>query len=320
MSRTDSTQISPCGARPKTPKASPKSSAGPEILRRALDFEFDAQAVPKAWYGDDLHLSLFMDGLSLVFPKGEQFFVNSVKFYKAQIEDPQLLDQVIGFIGQESMHGKEHRAFNQMVEAHGLSNAPALEAKVSRILARAQRRLPPIVQLAVTCGLEHFTAILGEQLLSEPRHHAAIHEKVRPLWLWHALEESEHKSVAFDVFRAVGGRYPIRVGTMLVTSVIFVAVASEVHVRLVHQAGELYRPKQWLKTFGFFWVKPGLFRKLVLPYLDYFRPDFHPSDRDTDALLASWEERLFGAEGELRAVFKGAYNAAGEQVTAAQPA
>jgi len=289
-------------------------------LRRALDFEFDAHQVPRDWYGGNLQLSLFFDGLSLLFPKGEQFFVNSVKFYKARITDPELLDQVVGFIGQEAMHGKEHRAFNQMVEAHGLKSAPRLEAKVSKILDRAQRRLPPIIQLSVTCALEHFTAILGEQLLTEPRHQAAIHSSVRPLWTWHAMEESEHKSVAFDVFRAVGGRYPIRVGTMLVTSVIFIAVASEVHVRLVYEAGELYKPKQWLKTFGFFWGKPGLFRKLVLPYLDYFRPDFHPSNRDTDELLASWEQRLFGVDGELRDALKGAYNAAGEQVMAAQPA
>lgn len=302
-------------------RANTSPAAKRDILRRRLDFEFDAKAVPKDWYAGDLHLTLFWDGLSLLFPKGEQFFVNSVKHYskpkrgESRIQDPELLEQIAGFIGQESMHGKEHRAFNEMLLEHGLDNAPQLEAEVAALLNRAQRKLPPVVQLAVTCALEHFTAILAEQLLETDRHRAAIHESVRDLWVWHALEESEHKSVAFDAFRVVGGTYPIRVGTMLVTSLIFVVVASEVHIRLSYRAGEVFKPRRWLSNLNFFWGKPGLFRKLLLPYLDYFRPGFHPSDRNTDRLLAEWDEKLFGEEGTLLGVLKGAYDASGQLVS-----
>jgi len=270
------------------------------LLKRRIDFDFDPQTVPRDWYRGDAHLTTFWNALSLLFPEGERFFVESVRRFRDRIDDPSQRAAIDGFIGQEAMHGRAHRAFNDMVRQRDLAVSAEAEAGLRRLLAFARRTLTPKGQLAVTCALEHFTAILAEQLLERDDHRDSGHPSVQPLWTWHALEESEHKAVAFDVYRAVGGGYARRVALMLVTTAIFFAEVANVHVRFLRAEGELWNVRGWARALGYFWVRPGLFRKLVPAYLDYFRPGFHPDDRDTASLLDSWRERLFGPEGELR--------------------
>lgn len=281
---------------------------------RRLDFEFDARAVPEAWYAGDLYLTHVFHALSVAFPEGEKFFVESVRHYRDRIDDPALKSAVAAFAGQEAMHGKGHRAFNEIIDARGGDLGARLEQDVVKLLAIA-RRLPPAVQLGVTCALEHYTAILGEQLLAERAHQDAIDASVRPLWLWHALEEAEHKAVAYDVYEAVNGSYALRVGTMIVTSVIFIAAMAVFYVRLLARDGRLMEPTSWAKSVLFLWAKPGLFRKLVPGYLQYFRPGFHPNDHDASADLARMQTQLFGdggliTEGRIHATLEQAAVAA----------
>jgi uncharacterized protein len=269
-----------------------------DLVRRRLDFDFDPQAVPRDWYGGDAHMTTLVSALSVLFPEGERFFVDAVRRYRSRVRDPKLLAAVEAFIGQEAMHGRGHRAFNDMLRQHlGVSDAD--ERQLRRLLALA-RKLPPPAQLAVTCALEHFTAILAEQLLDRKDHREAIDESVRSLWVWHALEESEHKAVAFDVYEAIGGGYSLRVGIMVATTLVFFGELLNVHARFLHARGELWRLSGWARVGRYLWQRPGLFRKLTPGYLDYYRRGFHPDDRDTSALLATWQERLFGAKGELR--------------------
>ena len=178
--------------------------------------------------------------------------------------------------------------------------AEPAERQLARLLKFARRTLTPKGQLAVTCALEHFTAIMAEQLLRKEEHRDAGHESVKMLWVWHALEEAEHKAVAFDVYRAVGGTYGMRVGLMLVTSAIFFAEQFNVHTKFLRAEGELWNLRGWARAMGYFWLRPGLFRRLAPAYLDYFRPGFHPEDRNTQPLIDEWRETLFGEAGELR--------------------
>ncbi len=265
------------------------------IVMRPLDFEFDPARLPAAWYAGDLYLTLFMDALSLLFPDGERFFVDSVKRYRERIDDAQLAADVAGFIGQEAMHGRAHRALNETLTAHGLDVAP-LAAQVRALLDRVRRRAPARSQLAATCALEHFTAILAEQLLRRDDQQQAIDPSVRRLWLWHAFEESEHKTVAFDVYRAIGGGEARRLAVMALTTVIFFAEHFYLHVKLLAARRLLFSPRAWLRGLGHLWIRPGLLRRLIPAYLAYYRPGFHPSDRDTSALLAEWRARFDGAE------------------------
>ncbi len=267
---------------------------------RRVDFAFDPRTVPRDWYRGDAHLTTFWNALSLLFPEGERFFVESVRRFRDRIEDEEQRAAIDAFIGQEAMHGRAHRAFNDMVRERDLAVSAEAEAKLRRLLGFARRTLTPKGQLAITCALEHFTAILAEQLLEDEGHRGAGDPSVQPLWIWHALEESEHKAVAYDVYEAVGGTYPRRIALMLVATAFFFVETAIVHTRFLRAGGELWNVRGWLRAMSYFWLRPGLFRKLIPAYLDYFRPGFHPGDRDTTSLLATWRERLFGPNGELR--------------------
>jgi predicted metal-dependent hydrolase len=275
-------------------------SAHTPIHRRSLELAFDPAAVPRDWCAADPFLSTFCDSLSVLFPEGERFFIDSVKLVRHEVDDPALLADVAGFIGQEAMHGREHRAFNAMLVGHGFASAPRVEARLRRLLDLGRLALSPHTQLAITCALEHFTAMMAEALLGNDGMLQEMDPSVRPLWVWHALEESEHKAVAFDVYRATDGGAWRRIITMIPVSLLFVLVAGATQARFLAERGILHHPWRWLRGITGLWLWPGYLTRLLPAYLSYFRPGFHPNDRDARALLDAWRERLFGAAGELR--------------------
>src|SRR3954471_8283102 len=186
-----------------------------QIPTRRISFEESLQDLPRHFAADgDLILSHVAAALSAVFPDGEDFFVRSVRRYRDQITDPELKRQVNGFIGQEAMHGREHRAFNDRLDQLGYPTK-RFETFTRKGLELRERVAPDIANLAATAALEHFTATLAELILSNPRARDLFgNDEVRNLFLWHALEENEHKAVAFDVYKAVGGTERMRVWTM----------------------------------------------------------------------------------------------------------
>lgn len=274
------------------------------IPRRDVDFDLRPDVVPRDWCSEDAFTTTFLNALSLLFPEGEKFFVESVKQHRAHVSDPELASAVTGFMGQEAMHGKEHRAFNQLLVEHGFTNAPEVEARLRVFLKGVRKTLSPASQLAVTCALEHFTAMLAEALLSDERMQGELDPAVRGLWMWHALEESEHKTVAYDVYLAAGGTYARRIANMLLTTVVFFVATALVQARLMNKRGILTKPWTWLGGIKRLWIYPGYMTRLVPAYLAYFKPRFHPAERDTRELLETWEALLFGTEGSLRPVLQ----------------
>jgi len=270
-----------------------------DIPRRNVDVPFDPAQVPQDWCQANPFLTTHLAALSLLFPEGERFFVDSVKRYRDRITDPRLREEVAGFIGQEAMHGREHRAFNELCEAQGLRSAPRREAGLRRLLGLVRKVVPARGQLAATCALEHFTAILAELLLRDGSMRDDLDPSVRPLWVWHALEESEHKAVAFDVYRHTGGGYLVRSSVMVLTTIIFFAELAWVHASFARERGLLWKPWKWRGLMRL-WLRKGHAWQTLAAYFAYFKPGFHPNDRDTDALLAVWRDRLFGETGELR--------------------
>jgi predicted metal-dependent hydrolase len=271
-----------------------------DIPRRDLALALDPANVPRDWANDDPFMTSFLNALSTLFPEGEKFFVESVKQARGKIDDPALQKEIVGFIGQEAMHGKEHRAFNELLVAHGYAYAPRVDRKLRGFLKRVRHVLSPMSQLAVTTALEHFTAMLAEQLLRDVRMHEELDPSVRGLWLWHALEESEHKAVAFDVYRAAGGGYARRAAIMLLTTVFFFLIQGLAHARLMADREILWKPWRWVRGATRMWIWPGYFIRLLPAYFAYFGPGFHPNDRDTTTLLATWRDTLFGETGALR--------------------
>ncbi len=254
---------------------------------RNLSFSIDDR-VPKHWHPRGRAVSIFFDGMSILFPVGERFFISSVRAHLKHA-GPALRRDVALFTAQEGIHGREHEAYNAHLEKHGYP-AARLEKKAERLLARAKRTLPLRRQLAVTCALEHFTGMMALLLLGEEKNLEGAHPTMQAIWRWHAAEESEHKTVPFDVFRAAGGTEHERLQTMLVTAAIFWAKVAEHQVVMMKADGCLFSGKEWLSLFRFLFVDPGSMWSLGRSFLKYFRRGFHPSDIDDGALLDAWKK------------------------------
>ena len=266
-----------------------------EIPIRKPTFTFEGER--PYWLKGEPSLTHLLHALSAAFPDGERMFMDSVAHYRKRIEDPALRQEVARFLGQEAAHTREHVAFNAWLAARG-DETEHLERDVVLLLLNRARKAPRRVQLAVTCALEHFTSLLGEQLLEHPELLSQIDPGVRDLWAWHAIEESEHKAVAFDVYEATGGDYATRVVVMAAATVLFVGAVSRMKSDLVRRDPGAQGLRHWISGMDLMWGRKGWFRRLIPGYLSYYRPDFHPWERDTTGLLERARAALgFDPEG-----------------------
>jgi hypothetical protein len=272
------------------------------VPARRISFEAAFGDVPRHFAVDgDLVTSHVFAALTAVFPEGEEFFVRSVRHYRDRITDPDLRRQVNGFIGQESVHGREHRAFNDRLAQLGYPTRQ-VERIVGRTLRTRERLLSAQANLAATAALEHFTATLAEAALGdEDMRRLAGHPAVQELFVWHALEEAEHKAVAFDVYRAVGGSERTRIWTMKVIRVGFLLATSLQVVASLLGDPATYERGRLRASWGRFRRSPFVRRELWEQLRAYDRPGFHPDDRDTDELVGRWRDELFGPAGTLNA-------------------
>ena len=259
--------------------------------RRDLKFRLRADRVTN-WNPAGVPFTQFMNTLSLFFPDGERFFIESLRNYRDQITDPKLLEDIKQFIGQEAMHTREHLEYNEALEEAGMP-AMAYQHRVGVLLKFLQKRMPKHSQLAATIALEHLTALLGDILLKEPALLEGADPDFARVWLWHAMEETEHKGVAYDVWTHVMGAnpysYTVRTGAFVIANVIFWSIVIPYHLSMVQKAGALGDARGWLNAVQYMWGKPGALRRIIPGWLDYFRPGFHPWDHDNRELLAHIE-------------------------------
>ncbi len=255
------------------------------------DFRFPIDEAPRDWHPAGRAVTAYWDELSIFFPRGEAFFVKSVRHFAPQLSDPALKQDVAAFCAQEGFHGREHVAYNERLARFGLPISK-LENIVKFVLGLASRVLNPRKQLAVTAALEHFTSLMGEFILSNAAALDGAHPAMKGLWRWHAAEENEHRSVAFDVYRAVGGTWFERSRIMvLVTLFFWNLVALNTFVFMVKR-GDLFNVREWWRLFRFQWVDPSGLGSLVKPYLSYFARDFHPATRGGGELIEAWKRTL----------------------------
>lgn len=250
------------------------------------------------WHGGDPVATAFYNAMSATFPKGEAFFVESVRKFREGV-GPRLAAEIKAFTTQEVMHSREHVAFNKAVSEAGYDMSP-LEERVERRLALVRSR-PPIVSLAVTMALEHFTAILAHQLLGNPRHLANADSESTALWRWHSIEEIEHKGVAYDTWMHATRHWPrarrwkVKAKVMLFVTRNFVVDRTLGSLELLRQDG-ITGPRAWARLFWFAYVRPGMLRKILGAWADFFLPGFHPWNRDDRALIAGEERKLSAHE------------------------
>lgn len=256
-------------------------------VRRNLNFHLPKDKITR-WNGSGPNFTQFLNTLSIFFPEGERFFIDSVRNYRDRVEDPELKEQVKAFIGQEGFHSREHIDYNRALADAGFP-VDFYEGVVSRLLNFIKRTAPASAQLSATIALEHLTAILANGLLQNPEVLAGSEERYTSMWQWHALEETEHKAVAYDVYElAVGkgaGAYITRVSGFVVANIIFWSLVLPYHLDILRRDKQLSNLKGWRQSLQNLWGKPGILRKIIPEWLDYFRPGFHPWDHDNREFL-----------------------------------
>lgn len=256
--------------------------------RRDFKFHLPAEKIHD-WNAGGVHWTQFLNTLSIFFPAGERFFIDSVRHFRDQIKAPALSQAIKAFIGQEAMHTREHVEYNDAMIA-GKLPAEQLEGRVAALLEQVKKYAPKEAQLAATIALEHLTAVLADMLLKDPRFLADSDARYVALWQWHALEETEHKGVAFDVYEQVMGKgvaaYGLRVGAFVAANVIFWSLFYPYYYSMVRGTKKHRDLRGWWKTFQYQWGNPGGLRRIVPDWLDYFRPGFHPWDHDNRHFLA----------------------------------
>ncbi|MEG2695459.1 MAG: metal-dependent hydrolase [Acinetobacter sp.] len=251
--------------------------------------QFNPQAIRRHYFANSPIMSHLLTALSSTFPIGEQFFVHSVRNVRDKVKDENLQAQIAAFIGQEAMHSKAHAEFNAAwrSEDYNLDRFQAWLARKDDYV----KNLHPKIQLAITCAFEHFTALLGGYILRHPEVLATLDEDAAKLWVWHAIEEIEHRAVAFDVYQAVYGDDKIRRMIMRSVTTGFASLTLYSATRLFLQDKKKSLPKVGGNIFGFY-LLGKMFLQLAPEYLAYFKTDFHPSEIDYTKLIRYWKQRL----------------------------
>ena len=248
-------------------------------------------AAPRLWHGGRVEATAIYNALSSTFPVGEAYFVESVRAFREGTPS-KLAEEIKAFTTQEAIHSREHDAFNKRAERAGY-DLSKLEARVRERLSITKSR-PPIVNVAATMALEHFTAILAHELLKNPTHLEGADPEAANLWRWHSVEEIEHKGVAYDTWLWATRHWPrwkrwkVKAKIMLLVTRNFVVDRTAGSLELMRQDG-VTGVRAWSMLLWYLWVRPGMFRKIAGAWLKFFLPGFHPWNEDDRYLLRAYE-------------------------------
>jgi len=271
-----------------------------EIKPRHMSFPF-SNVEEKFFWGGNSVLSVFAGALSSTFPPGEAEFIESVRNYRDQISDETLKQQIKGFIGQEGHHSHQHKQANLVLQERGI-DAVRLEKHLEKDIKKyiGRKHVNNKFRLAMTVGMEHLTAIMAEHILTKPESLGELNSTVQELLYWHAVEEIEHKAVAFDVFMLCENDQKYLRRVLRLTAVLFSVRITCYMVALLIWARKRPSWKE-LKEFGSFMFnkKTGLIPGIRSNYKDYFKEGFHPWDHANQELVDMWKEKMYRPEHDL---------------------
>jgi predicted metal-dependent hydrolase len=259
----------------------------PSMSVRHLDVDM-SQGFDIYWNNGDAYRSQLLNGLSFMFPVGEQFFIDSVRYYAKAVAaqgNTALSQEIKQFIAQEATHRHLHGQYNDYLVSKGYE--PWVENTLKRLM-RLTEGMSPLTKLAATAAYEHYTAILGDGLLRHPSWSEGMAPAMREVWLWHAAEESEHKAVALDTYRAVGGGYWRRVALFQFVSIEFLIYSTVQCTKMLLKDGQLFKRKTWGSALRFWFGREGVLWHTIPHWAAYFKPGFHPWQHDNRELLERW--------------------------------
>jgi uncharacterized protein len=250
-----------------------------ELVVRRLLIDLHAPIAVR-WNGGDAFRSAFFNALSLSFPVGEQYFIDSVRNGLKMLPEAvraRYAEEVKGFVGQEATHRRIHTLFNGHLETQGLRNDIERRA-LQRLAASAHRDAR--VHVAATAATEHFTAMFANWLMHHPEALQGAEPRLQTLWLWHAAEESEHRSTAFDIYQAISGDHAWRIRLYrYITATFLCDLLCQTLSNLWHD-GSLFQWSTWRSGWRLLLTPDGMLRSNLSPWRDYFKPDLHPTQHD----------------------------------------
>ncbi|WP_312332363.1 metal-dependent hydrolase [Acinetobacter variabilis] len=268
-----------------------KSSIQP-VVRSNLDFKLSE--IPRYWFGGDPFLTRMFDALSLTFPDGERYFIQSVRLFRDQIKDPDLQKRVADFIRQEAQHGIAHDKMNNLMREQGMPVDKFIQ-RLNYMMNYDLKNRSHEYNIAVTAAAEHLTALMAETFYGQKDTLRNAHPFVRAMFAWHAIEEMEHRDVAFDVMKDVA-KTPewLRQYTLLITTfLMFGFTIYRANVMLKHDGfSPLQRLQMNIRGLPWFFGKKGTLTRMGKQYRDWFKKDFHPSQHPVIAQYDVWVKTL----------------------------
>lgn len=272
------------------------STTPTEISIRPRNQEFElGDVLAKDWHDNDPFVTAFYNSMSMTFPLGEKFFIDTVRAVADKIDDPKLKNEIRGFCGQEGMHRREHQRYNELLCNTRGYDLNWLEATNKKRIAYAWKNFSELNLLSSTTAAEHITAIFADTLLRHAHLLAGADPDIKALWTWHCGEEVEHKAVAFDVYTAVQGTRRQRILAMLQVTM---TLSKDVLWGIVHMLkrdGQLWNFKVWKNGLKYLFGKQGLLRLMWPSYKDFFRRGFHPWAHDNREMLSERQETMQAA-------------------------
>ena len=262
------------------------------MVRSNLDFKL--ADVPRYWFAGDPFLTRMFDALSLTFPDGERYFIQSVRLFRDQIQDPDLKQRVADFIRQEAQHGIAHDKMNQVMKDQGMPVDQFIQ-RLNKVFKFELKYRSPQYNIAMTAAAEHLTALMAETFYGEKETLQDAHPYVRALFAWHAIEEMEHRDVAFDVMQQVGNVPEVtrKMALVLTTGLMFGFTLYRANVMLKCDGfNRTQRLKMNVRGLQWLFGKQGKLRKMQSQYRDWFKPDFHPSQHPIIAQYDVWLDTL----------------------------
>ena len=268
-----------------------KSSIQP-VVRSNLDFKLSE--IPRYWFGGDPFLTRMFDALSLTFPDGERYFIQSLRLFRDQIKDPDLQKRVADFIRQEAQHGIAHDKMNNLMREQDMPVDQFIQ-RLNYMMNYDLKNRSPEYNIAVTAAAEHLTALMAETFYGQKDTLRNAHPFVRAMFAWHAIEEMEHRDVAFDVMKDVA-KTPewLRQYTLLITTLLmFGFTIYRANVMLKHDGfSPLQRLQMNIRGLPWFFGIKGTLTRMGKQYRDWFKKDFHPSQHPVIAQYDVWVKTL----------------------------
>lgn len=290
-------------------QASSKSGTAQRIPIRHMDFKFDGKDLDPVFFQNTTFASAYFHALSIFLTFGEDLVIDTARHHRQFVKDEALKARVTALIGQEAIHSKLHHEFNETLAENDYP------VKFYRFLAEQVfkygfKQLPNGMQLSLMAGIEHFTAVLAEYMMKhEEIFFLSQDEKQRALWMWHMLEECEHKDIAYDVYQQLSGDYLMRIsgfGLAFVTILMLVPLGGAL-IPFLRKPSSVFKLSFWKdarKSMDMLFTgKDSVFGGSMKHILDYLRRDFHPSDHDTSDLLAYYKEKLLNPANGLLSPF-----------------